>query len=422
MKKNIFQRLFFKDAQKINGSIPKINASLFKGNNHNGNGSQFVQQAIGDFNLKNAELVSTVFTCINILSSNVSRLPLLIYNDDGSRKTVAKDHPYFPTLRFKPTSYFSYQNWCSLIVSHLGFYGNAYALINGKELQIIHPDLVEVAMGIDDIWYKIEGIETPIPSSSILHFKTLSKDGLVGLNPIQSLRVEIQIQTKSEKTVEKFYDNRASSPIYLQPIEGVGGLDKGKVKELTETWKEIKDGIDSRGIFVCPPLMGIKELKLNADDIKFLESANYTEASIASLFGIPISMLGKGNSNYQNVEQQLLNFKHQTLGSYLNIIRAELENKLLSVEERIGIDGPTMSIEFDVRGLIETDIATRATVAKLLKDMGALSPNEVRREFNLEPIDNSNMSAHYQQMQYVQVEKLGEAPPSGSVSYLNENK
>jgi HK97 family phage portal protein len=411
---NVFQRLFpvAKDVDKIVAPRADYNESVSKK-------ISVINSTIpgtGDFDLKKSELVSTIYTCIHILSSNISRAPLVIYKDDGSTKTVAKEHEYFTCLRYNPQSIYSYQNWISLIVSHLHFYGNAYAVITGKELTVIHPDLMEVVQGGGQLWYWVEGMKAPIPSSGVLHFRLLSKDGVKGLSPIQSLKQEIQIQTKAERTVEKFYDNRASSPLYLQPIDGVGGLDRNKIKELTDNWTEIKNGIDQRGIFVCPPLMQIKELRLTADDIKFLESASYTEASIASLFGIPIFLLGKSNSNYTNFEQQQLNFKNQVLGSLFNIIRAELENKLLSIQEKM--DG--YSIEFDMMGLIETDLLTRANIHNLYKNMGVLSLNEIRRETNREPIDNPNMNYHFQQMQYVPVEMM-HSNSGNTVTYVNQN-
>jgi HK97 family phage portal protein len=412
---NFFQRLFpvLKDSQTIVAPKALYTESVSKKINHM-NSMSVAPTSLDSFDIKKAELVSTIYTCINILASNISRAPLCIYKDDGTKKVLAKDHPYFIQLRYKPQSFYSYQNWISLIVSHLHFYGNAYALITKNELTIIHPDLVDVAHGGGEIWYLIEGMKTPIPSRDVLHFKLLSKDGVRGISPISSLRSEIQLMVKAEKTVEKFFDNRGSS-LYLQPIEGVGALDKTKISELLDTWAEIKNGIDSKGIFVCPPLMQIKELKLTADEIGFLSTAAVSEASICSLYGIPIFLMGKSNSNYTNFEQQQLNFKNQVLGSLFNIIRAELENKLLKTEEKLD----NYTIEFDLKSFLETDLATKSAYLKTLHSVAALSPNEIRREFNLAPIENEHMDAHYQQAQYIQVEKLGENQNSNPVTYLN---
>lgn len=352
----------------------------------------------GNFDLTKAELISTIYTCISILASNMSRLPVLIYKEQANNKTIDKSHYYYSSLRYQPQSIYSYQNWISLVVSHLYFCGNAYAIINGKELVLVNPDDVSISVVGNTMWYLVEGFERPFRHSEILHFKLLSKDGIYGLNPIQSLKSEINLQYKSEKTTDTLFTNNTFSTKYLE-VDFETALSTTKVKKdeyLEKMQNEIAGYTNAGSIMVVPPMYKLKELKINPSDLNFLEIAGYTESSIAAHFGIPIFLLGKSNSNYSNFEQQTLNFKNQVLGGLSNIIRCELEAKLLSIDERIN----GSSIEFDFKPLMDTDIQTRATVAKTLNNMGALSPNEVRKEFNLERIDQPAMDKYYSQIQY----------------------
>ncbi|SKC53552.1 phage portal protein [Ohtaekwangia koreensis] len=389
---NIFQRLFpvAKDIKSI--VVPDRNEFL------KNKQLQAFNIGTGNFDLNKAELISTVYTCISILASNMSRLPVVIYNENGNNKTINKQHYYYSSLRYQPQSIYSYQNWMSLVVAQLFFMGNSYGIINGKELLLVNPDDVSISIVGGNMWYLIEGFEKPFRHSEILHFKLLSKDGVYGLNPIQSLKSEINLQYKSEKTTDTLFTNNTFSTKYFEvDFETALSTTKAKKDEYLEKIQGELAGYSNAGqMLVVPPMYRLKELKINPSDLNFLEIAGYTESSIAALFGIPIFLLGKSNSNYTNFEQQTLNFKNQVLGSICNIIRCELEAKLLSIQERI--NGAT--IEFDFKPLMDTDMTTRANVAKTLNNMGALSPNEVRKEFNLERIDNPEMDKYYAQVQY----------------------
>jgi len=388
---NIFQRIFpaVNDVKSI--VVPDRNEYL-----KNKQLQAFNQ--VGNFDLNKAELISTVYTCISILASNISRLPVVIYNENGNNKTINKQHYYYPTLRYQPQNIYSYQNWISLVVSQLYFIGNAYAIINGKELVLVNPDDVSISIVGGNMWYLIEGFEKPFRSTEIMHFKLLSKDGIYGLNPIQSLKSEINLQYKSEKTTDTLFTNNTFSTKYFE-VDFETALSTTKVKKdeyLDKIQSDLAGYSNAGQVLVVPPMYKLRELKINPSDLNFLEIAGYTESSIAALFGIPTFLLGKSNSNYTNFEQQQLNFRNQVLGGLANIIRCELEAKLLSIDERL----TGASIEFDFKPLMDTDLSTKANVAKTLNNMGALSPNEVRKEFNLERIDQPEMDKYYAQVQY----------------------
>src|SRR5690606_38670637 len=118
-------------------------------------------------------------------------------------------------------------------------------------------------------------------SSEILHFKLLSKDGVYGLNPVEALKSEINLQYKSERTVDRFYSNSALSTRYMEAdLEGIGNTTKEKLKEYVDKFKEESAGYENSGnLIVIPPMYRLKELKLSASDIDFLQTANYTESS-----------------------------------------------------------------------------------------------------------------------------------------------
>ena len=47
-------------------------------------------------------------------------------------------------------------------------------------------------------------------------------------------------------------------------------------------------------------------------------------------------------------------------------------------------------MKFDVSGVLRIDMSSRSTYFREMFNVGALSPNEVRKELNLEPIEGGD--------------------------------
>jgi HK97 family phage portal protein len=353
----------------------------------------------GDFNVKSPELASIIFTCIAIKANNISRLPLGIWQDTGNEKVKLTNHDFYSTLRYNPQEYYSVDNWLKILITHLNLCGNAFAYINHRRrsLDIIHPDLIkDIKIKNDVLWYYTEmGV---IKYDEILHFKGISKDGLTGLNPIASLRTELNLNYKSGKTLDSLYSKNVHSTKYIQQQAGLTTINQ-KMTELADNFREQYAGAENAGeMIVVPPLFELKELRMNVDDVRFLETNRFTRNSVASLYGIPEFMVSE-QQYAGNFENQSLILKN-TLASDIHIIQSELNNKLLTHQER----NRGCVIEFDVHGLVETDLITKVNTLKILKDAGIITPNEGRKSLGMTVQSDENMNKTYMQIQYVPVQ------------------
>jgi phage portal protein BeeE len=54
----------------------------------------------------------------------------------------------------------------------------------------------------------------------------LSKDGITGLSPIQALKLELNLNEKSKKTVDSFYSKNAQSTKVLEFVGNSGSNSK----------------------------------------------------------------------------------------------------------------------------------------------------------------------------------------------------
>lgn len=366
-----------------------------------------------DVNLNEAEKIAAVYTCVSILAETVGKLPISIKNYDG----LVKDNLY-KVLNYKPNNYQNRQVFYSTIVSHLYFNGNAYVKINRNNigevanLQILPLGFVDKIKEVKGkLYYYNSKLDEIYRGDDILHFKLMSKDNHFGLNPLESLRLELNLNEKSKKTVDSFYSKNAQSTKVLEFIGSSGTHQKNKdgkskIDEAIEAFENKYSGFDAAGgAIVIPPSFNLKELKLSVEDAKFLQTAEFSEKSIAALFKIPTFLLGHSDPNYSTVEQQLLSFYNNTISSILSIITTELEFKLLSDAQII----QDYQIEFDTEKLAGVTLNDKIEYFKKLKDMGVLSPNQIAKKLGFDESDAEFSNYHYQQAQYLPLEKWNEA-------------
>lgn len=414
---NLFSRIFNKQAvEKVeershSQALQDVKNSLLHGLSNGYN---------NDISPDNAHLISTVYTCINVLSNTVSRLPIKINKLEGRKKVPFTDHPFFDSLVYQPENHLSYQQWISQLITALYFDGNAYAYITPKkQLQFLHPDLIsDIKMFNGVLMYQSAVLKTVIPYYDLIHFKSITKqlNNYKGLNPIDSLRHEINIQYKSEQALSNFLGKNGNTTKVLQPVTQDMRVANEDVQAVVKKLTEDMSIRSTDGLIVVPPLYELKELSLGVDAVRYLESNKYTTSQICGLFGVPEFMAGAGvNSQYGKYEEQSIAFIQTTIANIVNILKSELEFKLLTIDERKA----GVSIDFDLRALTATDLLTHVNAMKILKDCGALNNNEMRVEFNLPWVGDESpenpMNGFYQQMQYQNLLQ----PNSGSTASVN---
>lgn len=341
------------------------------------------------FNIEDAHNISTTYTCIKVLSGTVSRLPLNVYQQkEGEGRLVDKKDYRYDLLHYNPNSYTTSQSFFAALETYRNLKGNAFARIyrnkgSGKieSLEIIPPSrVIEYAIVNGQLYYKVskkvdgkEKIET-LNANDLLHFKSsVTKDGIWGLNPIEAIRLNLSTTFKGYKTIDSFYDNNATSPKAIKST--VSGANQKAMLEAVEDFKKKYSGYTKAGqIMALPPNTELQDLLLNFEDAEFISTIKYNASQIASIFGIPPHIVGLFEaSKWNNVEQMQLDFKVNTIAEILKIYRQELEFKLLSLKERKA----GKSIEFNDKGLIETDYKTRIESYKAMHQIGVLTSNQI---------------------------------------------
>jgi HK97 family phage portal protein len=126
---------------------------------------------------------------------------------------------------------------------------------------------------------------------------------------------------------------------------------------------------------------------MNNDEAQFLESRRYSVEDIARLFKVPPSKIGSlDKSNYSNLEALERDFVNSTLRPWLVNFEMAYRMKLLRPEEQ-----DLYYVEHDLSATLRGDPQAFMQSCLIGIQAGVFSPNEVRRQLNLDPREGGDI-------------------------------
>lgn len=352
---------------------------------------------------------STFFTCVNILSNTIAKNKIYIYRyDEKGRKVKYTDHQWYNALAYSPNpNLSSHKLWSTIYVDTYNT-GNGFAYI--KEYDNLNPvnQIVPINSKLEKVkelngeyWYKFEWIEPYIPSSKLIHNYLISKDGgITGMNPVESIMTELQIQKYGEEAIKNFYQQGLTGTLFFEPQLDLTPANKQKLNEKYDQLQSEFMGYHNAGKIPTIPI-GYSLKSIPAQQIDFLASNKYTVSAIGSLMGVPEILLGTTNSStIGKAEEQMLFFKNSTINNHSSMLINELNKKLLTPEER----ATGVHIAMDFSSLYDTDMISKANFLKTLSSTGAITQNEIREAIGYEASENEYMNYHWLQKQNAPLE------------------
>lgn len=367
---SIVSRLFSRGPQNFTSSFPDVQLV------------NWVQSASSS----SAMRISTYFACVNVLSQDVAKLPLILYRRtaDGGRER-ATGHPMYRLMHDRPNSWqtsYLFRQWAQ---AHIGVSGNAYALktkVGGRvrELLPIHPDRVQVEQGRDwGLLYKVDG--KPYNASDILHVRGLSLDGFTGVSVATHARQSLDLAFAQEQHASTLFSNGAMPRGILTIPQSL--RDEKAIKRLSESFDTAFGGSNANRTAVLEEGMKYDKLSMSPEDAQFIQSREWQAYEIARWFRIPPHKVGLlKTATYSSLEQQNLEYVTDTLLSWLTNWEQELNRSLLTPAEQ-----DEYYFEHLVDGLLRGDQKSRYQAYKDAILTGFMSRNEVRRLENMNPAD-----------------------------------
>jgi len=337
----------------------------------------------------NALAIGDVWACVRVLADAAASLPLIAY-----RRTTTGRVRYsgrVVDLLDRPSPATTQANLVAQMVGHLALYGNAYI---GKvkdgdgvvtSLVLLSPDRIVPQIKAGEPLYTytpVYGAQTVLTGGDVIHVRTLSTDGLMGLSPIRQCRTALGLATGLGQHAYSFFQNDAR-PSGILKVQSPGS-DAESLRDLKTAWEGRHSGAgNAHRIAVVSGEVAFTPISVPLDDVEFVEQRRLSTAEIARIFRVPPWMIGASSDDsmtYSNVEQQALSFVTYSLRPYLVVIEQAITNDP-------DLSPQTVYSEFLIDAVLRSDAATRAAIWTQALDpaTGWMTKAEVRERENLDP-------------------------------------
>lgn len=337
---------------------------------------------------------SVIYRGVSILTDSVASIPLSIYRKDkkGFWKQDEKNTLYNVLTRNANERQTIYE-LLEGIVFQMIMFGNAYILIKRntasdvKELVLLYPhsvyhDVITNTYTVTDTYNGVSGL---FNSNQIIHLRHKSLENIVGKSVVDYCGKTLGLASACDSESLSTLSNGNKMKGIISSESSVIGFGDAQDSQLIDIQTNIQNEIDSgKDIMTLPSGVKFQSMSLSAKDSLLLDNKQYSLSDLARFMGVSLSKLGISlGSNYQAAQQDQLNFYIDTLNPILKKIESCFNSKLIpdSVSNRY-------KIEFD-----RTSLAYFNDIMKNYKSMlelGILSVNDVRRNFNQAEVDGGD--------------------------------
>lgn len=337
---------------------------------------------------------SAVWSCARLVAESIATMPIIMYRrlSDGGKER-AYNHPLYSVLHDTPNAVMTAFAFKRVMMVHALLYGNGYALIQGGErgavdhLTLVHPDAVRVETIPGGIRYQVmesPGKETPVNAEDMFHLPGLSLDGVSGLSLVAYARESIGLALAAESYSARFYSQNAKpggllkTPNKLTP-EGA--------KRLRESWQAGHSGLNNaHQVAVLEDGVEWVQTGMTNQDAELIAQLDWSAADIARFFNVPLHMIQlmtKSTSWGSGIEEMGMEFVTFTLLPWIR-------NWEQLIQARLVLAPNTYFAEFLVDSLMRGKLSERYAAYAVGINNSWLSPNEVRRLENMNPIPNGD--------------------------------
>jgi HK97 family phage portal protein len=357
--------------------------------------------------------LTAVFCAINVISRDVASLPRHVYKQlPGGGQEIDPSHRAEALIgQLDPNEDMGRFRWTQTSMGHVLGRGNGYSEIvreNGYPvgLELLHPvKTVPKRSASKKLVYELENKKI-LPAEDVVHFAGMGFDGISGYCPITVCRQSMGSGIATEQFGAAFFGNAAVPHGLLKHPKR---LSEAAANNLRKTFNQVHQGSQSAHNFaILEEGMDWLNTQVSPEDSQFLQSRQFTVLEVARLFSVPPHKLGDySQAHLANVEESNLDYLATTILGWVCMIDDELSRKLLTKEER-----KTHRIMTDLTALLRGNTAVRTTYYQTMRNMGAMSADDIRVAEGLNPLPAGKGGDLYLvQAQYQPLDQVGKAPP-----------
>lgn len=335
---------------------------------------------------------------LRIISGVFAMAPLHLYRKTEGGRDRMDDHPAGVLLSQRPNSFQSPFDLWEMVMSDLLMAGNFYAYVSrdfrGDPIALtrLKPGSVIVAEYFDRAEGQVLFYDATLPDGSrerfaardIWHIRGMSRDGMVGLSPVQYARDALGGAIATGDHANRFWQKGGRPSTVLTTEQKVGPDDK---KRIRDDWSKLYSGADASAIAVLDQDLKAAFLSHNLKDDQFIETRQFQVVDLARIWGVPPHLIfDLSKATFSNIEQQSLEFVTYHLGPHFARVAGAATRQF---------GGAGLYFEHITDALVRGDLKSRMEAYWLQRQMGLANADELRSRENLNNIGGAAGSEYW---------------------------
>ena len=336
---------------------------------------------------------SAWWSAVRVIAESVGMLPLHLFEEQGDLRIKVRSKLY-TLLNIQPNDYMTAREFWTMCGMYLASRGNFYAwknIINGEvvELLPLPPDTVQPRLRSD--WSVVYQVHFPggrvamMDQDEIFHVRIMSKDGLVGVDPITALRDALGEALAGDRQAARSFKNGSRLSGILSTTGTIGD---GEYERIRESWEQTYSGPENAyKVAILESGLTFQGLSMTNEQAQFLQLRQYKRAETAGILRVPPHKIGDlSRATFSNIEHQSQEFVNDCLSTYFTNIEARIRVSLVPKDKRA-----VMFAKFNLNALLRGDMIARSTFYTRMEQAGAMSPNEIREFEDMNPREGGDI-------------------------------
>lgn len=335
---------------------------------------------------------AVIFRACDLVSSDVSKLPLFVYKNlpDGNREADRR-HPASMLLRKQANPHTTAHTFLKTLVGHALIHRGGYAWIrresNGRPIRlelldplVTFPVIAEMESGEEMLTYvtrSSRGQEMQLLSENVFHIKRLGGDGLDGYSIVDRLQEAIGLGLATQKFASVYFANSARPSIV---IRFPGHLkDQEAIDRFRASWGNVHAGgpENAHKPAILEGGAEVQPFSMTNEDSQLLETRKLDVRTLSTVMGVPPHKVGDDTrTSLASLEQENQSYLDEAIDPWLREIETEANQKLLSQSENLN---ETHFVEFVRSAFVRTNLKDRMDGYTKGVQGGYMSRAQIRR-------------------------------------------
>lgn len=344
-------------------------------------------------NSSTAQSIPAYFRAVNIVCESIASLPWDVYERKSDGVFVAEKDPIRRLIKGRPSPLYDNFTFRDLLVRLLMTKGDAYCIIHRSksgfpvELEVWtgnRPDmfLVDEPGTERQYFYKFENSPS-ISQNDVIHIRAWSTEKHRGNDALLIAREALGQAISQIEYGASFYGNGAH---VSGSIETEKNLTYDQKQSLNQSIGDVSGADNVGNILILDNGLNYKHIGINPKDADLAAGRRLSTEDIANITGVPVFLLNNlERATFSNIEHLDRTFVQYCLRMHCKRLESEFSTKLFPRSQ-----WGKKYIKFNLEGLLRGDTESRAKFYTSMFQIGAMSPNDIRKKENENPYEDGD--------------------------------